>query len=348
MDPKQNELEKEELESVSSDEIRGNIQGTRRNMDETLEELGERLHPRHLLDDLLEIFRDSPKGSASRDRITSTSKRVGSSIGRELREHPLPALLVGAGLVWWIIDATTEDLEKDSSQREIDPGTHHGIGGYMAEPSYPQTLSPSTDFEAGNGADDTMAEKAGKAVGATKDKAMGIASAAGEKISDAASSVSERVSEATSAVGQKISDAGDAARLYSARGSRAVSRQAGIMQQRLREASTDYPLAMGGALLAAGLLTGLLLPRTEQEDQWMGEASDELKDQTREKGEALLEQGKAAATRTATAALEEAEARGITPDTLADKAGHAISNATDAVKRAAKGQGIATSESLTG
>ncbi len=104
---------------------------------------------------------------------------------------------------------------------------------------------------------------------------------------------------------------------------------------------------MGGALLAAGVLTGLPLPRTEHEDEWMGEASDELKDQTREKGEALLEQGKAAAARTATAALDEAEARGITPDTLADKAGRAVSKAADAVQRAAEEEGIAPSVNPT-
>ncbi len=187
MDPKQNELEKEKLENASTDEIRGDIRGTRRDMNETQDELGERLHPRHLLDDVLDIFRGSPKGSASREQITKTSKRVGRSIGRELKEHPLPALLVDAGLVWWIVDAATEDEEEDSGQREVDLGTRRGMRGYMSEPSYPETLSPSPDFQTEDSSDDTMADSASRAAGAVKDKAVGIASAAGEKISDAAS-----------------------------------------------------------------------------------------------------------------------------------------------------------------
>src|SRR4030095_8253466 len=99
-------------------------------------------------------------------------------------------------------------------------------------------------------------------------------------------------SEAASSVGETASDLGDAARHYSARGRRAVTRPASVLPDRLRAASDGSHLAVGGAFLAAGLLTGLLLPRTEQEDEWMGEASDELKEQTRRKGEKLVEEGK--------------------------------------------------------
>jgi hypothetical protein len=106
-----------------------------------------------------------------------------------------------------------------------------------------------------------------------------------------------------------------------------------VLQDRFRDASDEYPLAVGGAFLAAGLLTGLLLPRTEQEDEWMGEASDELKEQTRRKGEELVEEGKEAAARTADAALDEAEKRGMTPDSLAEKARSVVSEATSTAKK---------------
>ena len=165
------------------------------------------------------------------------------------------------------------------------------------------------------------------------DAAREIASSAGEKLSGAASAVGDKISEAASSVGETASDLGDAARRYSARGRRAVSRQAGVLQDRFRAASDEYPLAVGGAFLAAGLLTGLLLPRTEQEDEWMGEASDELKEQTRRKGEELVEEGKEAAARTADAALDEAEKRGITPDSLAEKARRVVSEATRVPKK---------------
>ena len=176
-----------------------------------------------------------------------------------------------------------------------------------------------------------------------RDAAREMASSAGEKLSGAASAVGDKISEAASSVGETASDLGDAARRYSARGRRAVSRQADVLQDRFRAASDEYPLAVGGAFLAAGLLTGLLLPRTEQEDEWMGEASDELKEQTRRKGEELVEEGKEAAARTADAALDEAEKRGITPDSLAEKARRVVSEATSAAKETAREEGVAPS-----
>ena len=105
MDPKTRQGKKRRWENASSEEIRSDIKGTRREMDETLDEMGERLHPRHLLDEVIDIFRSSPSGSASRDQIARTSKRLGRTVANELRKHPLPALLAGAGLVWWIVDA---------------------------------------------------------------------------------------------------------------------------------------------------------------------------------------------------------------------------------------------------
>jgi len=73
MDTKQSDLETGATESAPSDEIRSHIRGTRRDMDQTLDQLGERLHPRHLLDDVLDLFRNTPEGSASRNQLTQTS-----------------------------------------------------------------------------------------------------------------------------------------------------------------------------------------------------------------------------------------------------------------------------------
>ena len=346
MDPKQNDLETRRTENASTEEIRGEIRGTRREMDQTLDELGERLHPRHLLDDVLDIFRSSPQGNASRDQFTRTSKRVGRTIAAELKERPLPALLVGAGLLWWVVDANTDD-PADEDQRERQRAERlreaPSAGGDIR--SYPPPAEPYlgyADTEPYPG--ERMEESTGGAADSVKDKASGVASAAGEKVSGAASAVGNKISAAASSVGNKLADTGSVARRYSARGSRTVSHQAGVLQDRFREASDEYPLAISGAFLAAGLLAGLLLPRTEKEDQWMGEASDELKDQTRDKAEELAQRGKEAAAKTAGAALNEAEARGITPETLAAKASRVVSEAVKAGTETAREEGIAASD----
>ena len=93
--------------------------------------------------------------------------------------------------------------------------------------------------------------------------------------------------------------------------------------------------------MAAGLLAGLLLPRTKNEDEWMGEASDELKEQTREKVQELGQRGKEAAVKTAAAALDEAKARGITSESIADKTSRVVSEAVKAGKQTAREEGLA-------
>jgi len=334
MDPKQDKIRNEVAENPSSEEIRTDIKGTRREMDETLDELGERLHPRHLLDEVIDIFRSSPSGSASRDQIAHTSKRLGRTVANELREHPLPALLVGAGLVWWIVDGTANGGDEE----EIYPRRRRravpiGSDWYAEDSALEGKRSPSSsrvdNDDDRSSATDTVRE---------------MASSAGEKLSDTASAVGDKISEAASSVGETASDLGDAARRYSARGRRAVGRQAGVLKDRFLAAGNEYPLAVGGVFLAAGLITGLLLPRTEPEDEWMGEASDELKEQTRRKGEELVEKGKEAAARTADAALDEAEKRGITPASLAEKTGRVVLEATTGAKASAREEGVAPSD----
>ncbi|MBA3883294.1 MAG: DUF3618 domain-containing protein [Chthoniobacterales bacterium] len=346
MDPKQNDVTTERTENASTEEIRSEIRGTRREMDQTLDELGERLHPRHLLDDVLDIFRTSSEGNASRDQLTRTSKRVGRTIAAELKEHPLPALLVGAGLLWWVVDANTDDpADEDQRERQRAEGVRAAPTAVGDIPPYLPPAEPYlgyTETEPYPG--ETTGEGIGRATGSVKDKASGLAAAAGEKVSGAASAVGDKISDAASSVGDKLSNVGSAARQYSARGSRTVSHQAGVLQDRFRESSDEYPLAVGGAFLAAGLLAGLLLPRTEKEDEWMGEASDELRDQTRDKAETLAQRGKDAALKTAGAAINEAEARGITPETLAAKASRVVSEAVKAGTETAREEGIAGSD----
>ena len=81
----------------------------------------------------------------------------------------------------------------------------------------------------------------------------------------------------------------------------------------------EYPLAVAIGFAAAGALFGVLLPRTRSEDEFMGEKSDQLLDATKEKGEELLERGKAVAEHVAETAMGEARQQGLTPEAATDK-----------------------------
>jgi len=68
------------------------IQRTRAEMDRTFDELGRKLAPARLLEDGWELVRDKASAGASR-------------LWQLARDHPLPALTVGAGVTWLVIES---------------------------------------------------------------------------------------------------------------------------------------------------------------------------------------------------------------------------------------------------
>lgn len=127
--------------SPNSRQIEREIARTRHDMDETLNEIGERLHPRHLLDQVLDLFR-SDDGKAKRDEYARGAKDVGKQVLREARKHPVPLLLCGAGLAWLAYEELTRD-EDAERWRELDGYSepHAAVG-----PSGPYTGSAGSEW----------------------------------------------------------------------------------------------------------------------------------------------------------------------------------------------------------
>ena len=70
--------------------------------------------------------------------------------------------------------------------------------------------------------------------------------------------------------------------------------------------STQNPLGLGLAALAAGFVAGTLLPSTNVEDQRLGEMSDQVGEKAREAGQEALERGKDVAREAVDSAKETA------------------------------------------
>lgn len=116
----------------------------------------------------------------------------------------------------------------------------------------------------------------------------------------------------------------------------------------LGEAYEQYPLALGAAAFAGGLLLGLLLPPTKVEDEWVGHQSEELWDEGKHYASDAAERARRAAYDTAGAVGEEARRQGLTPSDLVervtDAAGKAVSRASDAAVGAFKEEGLTPDE----
>jgi hypothetical protein len=85
---------------------------------------------------------------------------------------------------------------------------------------------------------------------------------------------------------------------------------------------------LAGIGLAVGAAIGALLPRTQAEDQLMGDVSDELKEQTREFAGEQVQKVKNVGERAYDAAQQEAERQGLSGEAVASEASSKIHDAS--------------------
>lgn len=185
------------LNGSTPETIRADIDRTRAQMDATIDRLSERLRPRHLIDDVVRLFQaggEETEESAAR----RTMREAGLQAADKLKQNPVPATLIGAGLAWLLF----QDRSRRRAASSYDP--------YMAGP------------------------------------------AEGGSVGSAARLERETPAQSSAAFTQAKSAAGN-----------------------LLESA---PLALGVGALAAGLLTGLVLPETRVEKKLSREASDKLDD----------------------------------------------------------------------
>src|ERR1700748_3794821 len=94
-------------EMRSTGEIKSDIRRTRDRLDVTLEHLNERLSPRSIMNDVLSWF-ESQADNASSGSADSLSRGCDRVI-REIKKNPIPTVLVGAGVAWFILNGDDDD-----------------------------------------------------------------------------------------------------------------------------------------------------------------------------------------------------------------------------------------------
>jgi len=279
-------------ETSESEAIRSDIEHTRESMDRTLDKIGERMTPRHLLDQLLDFFRShngQGAGAAAGSVLTSVGRgagRAANGVVTVVRRNPVPSLLIGAGITWAVVE----------NRRR-----HRGNGH---ESDYDK--SPYGEQMGGKPWEETEAYAVSE-VEAVPNMNTNV----GEKISNAGASIGETMKEKTQILKEKTQRVGKRI----SEGARVVGRtaQRGYTTGRTKfvEASEEYPIAMGMGFLAAGVLLGLALPHSRKEDQWIGRTADRTKQQARQQiqttAQDLLERGKQVASAATSAATQAAK-----------------------------------------
>lgn len=94
--------------SNSSDDIEADIRSTRRNIDDNLERIQRKLSPGDFVDDVIDFARTN--GGA-----------VAGSVGRTVRDNPVPVAMIGAGVLWLALSSRNRSGDVEESQGDSLP-----------------------------------------------------------------------------------------------------------------------------------------------------------------------------------------------------------------------------------
>ena len=104
-------------EQADAGEIRSEIDETREEMGGTLNELGDRLAPAHLVNQAKENVRDATIG-----RVEETAKGISDMVMETIRKNPIPAAIAGTGLALLWANRTSAKAGTSNAGNVSQPG----------------------------------------------------------------------------------------------------------------------------------------------------------------------------------------------------------------------------------
>jgi hypothetical protein len=240
-----------------AEQIRAEIEDTRAEMSQTINEIQERLSPEHLMGQVKETVREATIGKVERvmetigevtepareamSRAGSSIKEAGGSVGNTMWRNPIPFALIGLGVgMLWM-----------KSRR----------GNGYSDWTRSTSLRPNPENLSGASQTNQMGQTR---TGAYNEGTFG-------QVKETAGNLANRSTEALSHLGSRARE-----------GATEVSDRFG---QLLRE----NPLAVGAVALAAGTAVGLALPSTRFESEYIGETSERLVDKAEEVARGALD-----------------------------------------------------------
>jgi len=301
-------------ENKSSDVIKADIEQTRSEMSQKINQIQERLDPTRLKEQAQETVRSAV--SDSTDALVSfvrgNAGDFGYTVVETIKRNPVPAALVGVGLGWLIFksfSSPSSDWEGEDNDRErynsgrgyssygqqygneainqsryaYEEGGQYQGGLYESGSRYTgaqnpgYSTQPSYRSQYGSSSYSSGQEeqsRVGQVVQSAQDKASGVL----DQARDTAGQLTEQVQETAQQAGQYVQEkVGQVREQASHLGEQAQQTLQGTGSQVQRTLESN-PVPFGIAALVAGVLVGLALPSTQAENQIMGEKRDQLID----------------------------------------------------------------------
>ena len=220
-----------------TEQLERDSEAARRRLAEDLDELRERITPGQLVDQLVDYVQEGSGGTFFRN------------LKRQTLGNPLPVTLIGAGLAWLMLARGGND--GGPAARSWGSGARMGDAAARGR----ETFEAARDFA--NTARDQIGDAADAAMRSTAEFAASTSDAAARAFGTAA----ERASRTSAAF---------------AEGARSAGRNAAGAGRDVFDFAREQPHLLAGIGIALGAALAAILPRTEAEDNLLGEASDAL------------------------------------------------------------------------
>lgn len=271
--------------SMDTDRLEADVQESRHRLNDTITELGSKLSPGQMLDEGIGLL----QGQAG---------KFAGQLGRQVRDNPLPVVLIGAGIAWLVVSSrrnSARHLERQSEEEY-----HQRRYRTIEEARWGTPRMP-------NETDEQYEERVHEAYS----NALGIKQLAGEAMNDfkervkrtvegiqyAATKTGGRIGRTLKGTGRRLGGAysGTRERLggFASSGKERLGSlasdarsMAGEQAQHLRETAEearhraerfydDTPLAAGAIALAVGALVGSLTPLSSRERRTLRSVADQ-------------------------------------------------------------------------
>ncbi len=238
-------------------EIRAEIEQTRDEMSETIDAIQEKLRPGNVVAEATERVKTATTervrnmvGSASQSAqgAMERTRHMADDLMDSGRHSAIPAAMIGIGAAWLLIDRLR------NRDREYDAGYRRDYRSWRAGPAY----NESDEYYRSSGWKPQYGEYGSEGYGAEGYRYdSGAQSESGESMTARTSQVASQARETAMR----------------------TSRRARNQFQRLMH---DNPLMVGAAAVAIGAVVGMTLPETERENEWLGEAKENLVDKAQD------------------------------------------------------------------
>jgi len=231
-----------------------------------------------------------------------------SELSDAVRENPVPAALIGMGVLWMFMAGSKTSLLGGASRsllsglgqgaQQVGRTAYRGAEGIGAGMSSAASGAAETIKEAGShlrtatrSAADVVADRVSDASTQAADAAKAVYDTTG----DFAGRGADAVSRTTASQSRSLSDTG--------------SELSSSLQNTLAEMFEKQPLLLGAVGLAVGAAIAASIPTTDTENRFMGETAETVKEQAQHFLTEKTKQAEAMATK----GLAEAKVQGLTP-----------------------------------